>query len=128
MITYSVYKDKTGMVRYRVTDDTKRPKTKLISVGNIPLLELPRLNQELTKMNLLDGSLEIIDEAGGTQGQSNQQALPESEDCIFGDGLYGNRRKFVEMQKVRLCEEHWQTKTTGEVVAQVRALKEPQVA
>lgn len=118
MVKYSTFVDKRGIRRFRKTDDSLPVrKTKLIAQADIP----PEVLAELVnKMDLLDGlQVETVDDSADGQGQSKQEAQPVSTDCIFC-GAYGNRRKFVEMRTVRLCEEDWQTKTTGEVVGKLR--------
>lgn len=45
--------------------------------------------------------------------------LPEFRKCIFC-GELGTERKLINHREVDLCFHHYDTKTTGEVVAQLR--------
>lgn len=124
MIKYSVFTDQYGTERFRVEDDTKRPRKQLIAKKKIPEDELRKLYS--SKMDSLDDlNIETLDEGSGQSGQL-EGALPESKDCIFC-GHYGTSSKFVNMKKVPLCDEDYQTHTTGEVIAQLR-LKESEQA
>lgn len=125
MIKYLMFKDKYDHVRFMIEDDTKRPRKRLIAKDKIPTEELKKL-LEVNNMDLLGGlNVQMIDESDEAQAQLEQE--PESKDCVFGDGP-GNRRKFLNGKIVRLCEEDWQTKTTGEIVGQLNQLKEQQLA
>lgn len=49
---------------------------------------------------------------------------PEFRKCIFCGG-WGSEQKFINREMVSLCLEHFQNKTTGEVVEQLRSIATP---
>lgn len=54
---------------------------------------------------------------------SNLPASAPVRECIFC-GELATRSKFVDLQTLALCDEHYFNKTTGEIVQQLRSLSD----
>lgn len=81
-------------------------------------------NEPDDETNPMDTVSETVDEED--ENDPNLRSIPQSEpvlqlpkECIFC-GFEATRQKFLNMIKVPLCEEHWSTKTTGEIAQEMR--------
>lgn len=108
---------------------------KLVSTKEVPEQELAKLRVvEYTSTTsngepiVVDG-VEMVEEVQTVDGVvPNQPTLRQEEApvvekiCIFC-GQNGDASKFVNLQTAYLCEEDYLSKTTGEVVEQLRKLQ-----
>lgn len=74
-------------------------------------------------VNQADGTVfDMISGIEGAESSSVQQVQPDDRRCIFC-GQPGTKRKFVFLQMVFLCDEHYNNKTTGEVGQRIKELQ-----
>ncbi len=85
-------------------------------------------DNKLTSAKAIPEGVAILDRDMTLDEPVHQNATVVSEDladlepvsqCIYGDGP-ADRIRFINQQTIHLCDEHYNTRTTGEIVQQVR--------
>lgn len=108
MITYKRKDAKNGRVMYFKNG-------KMTSPSEIPQSILNQLTP--------DTEISVDSPAPKQMGVKDKEepAKPASkEPCVFECGKPATRRRFLNMQIIRLCDEDYEGHTTGEIVAQSR--------
>lgn len=84
--------------------------------GMVKKADMP---EALVKRLLPGMEIEIDAPSTETPAEPETPIVPASRDC-FIDGAPGKFKKFLEQKMVYLCEEHYRSLTTGEVVFEMR--------
>jgi len=135
MITYKSIETKNGKIMYYVNGKLKSP-------AEIPDGIKLRLGpgDELTMDGVQDKPEEPVDILAGFLDEQIEEAKVEVKEeeliplreencpnvildtrkCIFNPDEKAEHIKFVSLQNVGLCDDHWRTMSTGKVVAQLR--------
>lgn len=94
---------RNGNFRYK-----KEGQLGFVSKNNVPIDELERLHStsQLPK--------EVV---------AAEEAVDASKLCLFC-GQYTRISRFINLQTIPLCEEHYQNQTTGKIVQKLRELQQ----
>ncbi len=85
----------------------------------VPFVGVPENIKQ--KLNRMDYG-EVYDDNPSDTAAAEKVVQQQGKTCVFC-GEPGTRRKFVFLQTVFLCEEHWNNKTTGEVGQRIKELQ-----
>ncbi len=81
------------------------------------------LDKNGKRMYFIDSKVTSKKKYEETMGKFIEPVEPKGVEVIMRcpfDDKDGTRSKFVNLQEIRLCEDHYQRKTTGEIAAAIR--------
>lgn len=90
---------------------------KMVKKADIPAEILPRLEDGVElQMGSQPEADETVDEHASLPGESESEVV--GKDCIFC-GKEATKQRFVNLKIAPLCEDDYESHTTGEIAAQI---------